>query len=763
MKIYLVLFLCLGTLVRPAWAQQLPRSISGKVIDAASHQPLSAANITVHKTGIGTISNEAGEFRLQVPAGFQKDTLRISCLGYAVQYLPVAQMTTDAMIALEATGIQLKEVAVGIRDPLKLLQQAVKKIPGNYLTNPYLLKGFYRAVTKKDQEYLELSEAVFNIYGEGYGSAASNQLYLEGMRAVKDEAASHGVEWGLKPNNLFEFDVVNSMTGNGMFGAATWRKYVFALTGIINYKGQPAYEITFDQREDVKESLYKGRFYIDEASLAFLKVEYALSPKGLPYARYGDMVTRSLLKMLGMDIKRLKETVAVEYNKVGNRWVLSNAVNYSDINIHSKNRGYNFTSHTKVDYIITNVDTAATGQGIAGQKIKSDKLIEFHTLPPDTAFWRNNTIQLADFDAATVFATLRARNEAANLKKQWQIRTRKMKWTPIERIDSLLSFYHQHQQFNGTALIRDNQGNSYVKHYGYANKEQQKSADSLTQYRIGSLSKSFTAIIILQLVEEGKLHLNDEVKKILPGYAHGEVTIEQLLTHQSGIPNYTSNNEYVFSILHQPFSLDELVTRFCSDSLDFIPGTRFQYSNSGYVVLARVIEVICHQPFPRVLTERIFMPVGMRHTYAGSRDTTVAGQPAAGYIDNAPEPAYYTNNTLGAGGIVSTAEDLLRWNNALATHTLLPQRRLEEMWQQHALYPDWDAGYGYGWMIDLGQFDASTEANRIIYHPGTDMGFYTMFARQAGKAGVVILLNNTGDFPRFDLTDMIFTTLNEAP
>lgn len=762
MKLYLVLFLCLGIIAGPTWAQQLPGSVSGKVVDAASRKPLPAANITVHKTGIGTISNEAGDFRLQVPAAFQKDTLRISCLGYAVQYLPVAQMTTGAAIALEPTDIQLKEVAVGIRDPLKLLQQAVKKIPMNYLTNPYLLKGFYRAVTKKDQEYLELSEAVFNIYGEGYGSTASNQLYLEGMRAVKDEAASHGVEWGLKPNNLFEFDVVNSMTGDGMLGEATWRKYAFALTGIINYKGQPAYEITFDQRDDVQESLYKGKFYIDEGSLAFLKVEYALSPKGLPYARYGDMVTRSLLKILGMEIKRLKETAAVEYNKVGSLWVLSNAVNYSDINIHSKNRGYNFTSHTKVDYIITNVDTAATGQHIAGQKIKSDKLIEFHNLPPDTAFWHNNTIQLADFDAEAAFATLRARNEAANLKKQWQTRTRKMKWTPIERIDSLLSFYHQHQQFNGTALIRDNEGNSYIKNYGYANLQRQTPADSLTQYRIGSLSKSFTAIVILQLVEEGKLHLSDEVKKILPGYAHGEVTIKQLLTHQSGIPNYTSNNEYLSDILRQPFSLDKLVTRFCSDSLDFTPGTRFQYSNSGYVVLARVIEEICHQPFPRVLKERIFIPAGMWHTYAGSMDTSVTGQLATGYLDNAPEPAYYTGNTLGAAGIVSTAGDLLRWNDALTTHRLLPQRRLEEMWQQQAVYPDWDAGYGYGWMIDFGQFNASTAANRIIYHPGTDMGFYTMFARQAGKAGVVILLNNTGDFPRFDLTDIIFTTLNEA-
>ncbi|NLR60292.1 serine hydrolase [Chitinophaga polysaccharea] len=762
MKVYEVLFLCLGIIVRPAWAQQLPHSISGKVIDAASSKPLPAANITVHKTGIGTVSNEAGEFRLQVPAAFQKDTLRISCLGYAVQYLPVAQMTSGAPIGLKPTGIQLKEVAVGIKDPLKLLQQAVKKIPGNYLTNPCLLKGFYRAVTQKDQEYLELSEAVFNIYSQGYGSAASNQLYLEGMRAVKDEAASHGVEWGLKPNNLFEFDVVNSMTGDGILGGAAWRKYVFALTGIVNYKGQPAYEITFDQREELKESLYKGRFYIDQASLAFLKVEYALSPKGLPYARYGDMVTRSLLKMLGMDIKRLKETTAVEYNKVGDRWVLSNAVNYSDINIHSKNHGYNFISHTKVDYIITNVDTTATGQGITGQKIKNDKLIEFHSLPPDTVFWRNNTIQLADFDAEAAFSTLRARNEAANLKKQWQTRTRKMKWMPMERIDSLLSFYHQHQQFNGTVLIRDNQGNSYVKHYGYADKEQQRLADSLTQYRIGSLSKSFTAIVILQLVEEGKLHLNDEVKKILPGYVHGEVTIEQLLTHQSGIPNYTNNSEYLSNILRQRFSLDELVTQFCSDSLDFTPGTRFQYSNSGYVVLARVIEVICHQPFPRVLKERIFMPAGMWHTYAGNTDTTAAGQLATGYLDNAPEPAYYTGNTLGAAGIVSTGTDLLRWNDALTTHTLLPQRRLEEMWQQHAVYSDWDAGYGYGWMIDFGQFDVSTESHRVIYHPGTDMGFYTMFARQAGKAGVVILLNNTGDFPRFDLTDMIFTALNEA-
>ena len=148
----------------------------------------------------------------------------------------------------------------------------------------------------------------------------------------------------------------------------------------------------------------------------------------------------------------------------------------------------------------------------------------------------------------------------------------------------------------------------------------------------------------------------------------------------------------------------------------------------------------------------------MAHSYAGT-DTTGNNQMATGYLYETKEPPYYTANTLGAGGIVSTASDLLKWAAALSSYQLLSKEMSTAMCEPRVAYSDWDAFYGYGWMIDQHRFAASAAPHTIVYHPGTDIGFYTMFVRQTDDEGVIILLSNTGDFPRFDLTDMILNAM----
>lgn len=521
----------------------------------------------------------------------------------------------------------------------------------------------------------------------------------------------------------------------------------------------PAYEITFDQRAGVKKSLYKGKLYLDKETLAFLEIERELSPRGLSYSSYGDLGSKTLMTLLDIHINPRKEMLRVEYQKVGEHWVLSNVVNNTLLNFYSKRRQYNFTADIKINYIVTGVDTTKEQPASIGKRLSSNKVIENQATPLEPDFWRNNTILLPDFDAEAVAAILKTRNETGRLQKEITEKIRQMPNDPAVRIDSILSYYHQKNQFNGTALVKNKNGIILSKSYGYADKEQKLPADSNTQYRIGSLSKSFTAMVILQLAQQGKLQLKDSVKKFLPDYIHGNVTVEQLLTHQSGIPNYTNNSNYFSRIMHQPFSLKELVTQFCSDSLEFSPGTQFQYSNSGYVLLACLAEEIYGKPFTTVLKENIFLPAGMQQTYAGT-DTTGNSRMATGYLYETKEPSYYTANTLGAGGIVSTAADLLKWSAALSSNTLLSKEMSAELFQPRVAYSDWDAFYGYGWMIDQRRFAVTAAPHKIIYHPGTDIGFYTMFVKQPDNEGVIILLNNTGDFPRFDLTDMILTETN---
>lgn len=679
------------------------------------------------------------------------------CSRYPYIALSLCLFTLDA--AARQSPVDLKEVVVTAKDPVKLVKAAIKKIPDNYITKPHQLRGFYRNTTTRDQDYMQLSEAVFDIFNKGYTEKEDNDLYLIRSRHIRDEKASQGLDLGLKPSILFDYDIVKEIARSDIFSNEGLRNHRFMIKGVTDYKGTPAYEVIFDQREGLKKSLYSGRLYIDTKSLAFLSIEYALSPKGLSYNKYGDLATRALMAVMDIHINTQKDGIKVTYQQAGDRWVLSNAVSNTSLRFYSKKKQFDFTTNSRVDYIITAVDTTKAEPASEGKHLNKNKLIEFQSTALEPEFWRRNSIKLPDFDVEAVARMLQARNESNNLKKRFQERLPQLPANPALRTDSLLSFYHQRGQFNGTALIKTGKGVILSKSYGYANKEQQLKADSNTQYRIGSLSKPFTAIVILQLAKEGKLSLQDPVRKFLPGYTNGDVTIEQLLSHQSGIPNYTASNEYLSQILHQSFSLKELVYTFCSDSTEFAPGTKFQYSNSGYVLLALIAEMVSGKPFPALLKERIFIPAGMNDTYAGT-DTTAVSRKASGYLYERAEPAYQTANTLGAGGIVSTAADLLRWNEALSTNLLLPKEQMDTLFKPRAAYTDWDAWYAYGWMIDQRLFNVSKAAHKIIYHPGTDLGFYTMFARQPDSGNLVILLNNTGDFPRFDLTDLILTEIN---
>lgn len=761
-KRYPLITIALCLFAQAIFARQSSLEISGRILDATNKAPLSNANIAVNHSGTGTITNGAGDFRLLIRAVTPKDTLRVSCLGYGVKYLCLAGLEKNASldIELQPVNLELKEVVVAAKDPVKLIRAAIKKIPDNYIIKPHQIRGFYRNSSTRDQDYMQLSEAVFDIYNRGYADKSNNDLYLIRTRSIRDEQASHGLNFGLNPSSLFDHDVVKEISNNEILSNEGLRNHRFMIRGVVDYKGMPAYEIIFDQRDGLRKSLYRGKLYIDTGHLVFLAIDYSLSPKGIAYNSYGNLPTKTLMAVLDIHISTRKDGAKVEYQKVGNRWVLSNAVSNTTLNFRSKRKQFDFTTNSRVDYIITAVDTTKTEPESEGKHLGKNKLIESQSTPLEAEFWRRNTMILPDFDAEAVAGILKSRNENYNLKKRFEERLPQLPADPAVRIDSMLTFYHHKGQFNGTALIKSGSRIMICKSYGYANKEQQLRADSNTQYRIGSLSKSFTALAIMQLAQEGKLSLKDSVKRFLPDYVNGDVTIEQLLTHQSGIPNYTNNNEYLSRIMHQPFSLKELVSKFCSDSTEFAPGTQFQYSNSGYVLLALIAETVSGKPFPRLLKERIFVPAGMKDTYAGA-DTTVVSRRATGYLYDRIEPSYNTINTLGAGGVIATAADLLRWSEALYANVLLPKEQMEELFRPRAAYTDWDAFYGYGWMIDRRLFRVSKASHVVSYHPGTDFGFYTMFVRQPDSGTVVVLLNNTGDFPRFDLTDLILKELDQ--
>ena len=147
----------------------------------------------------------------------------------------------------------------------------------------------------------------------------------------------------------------------------------------------------------------------------------------------------------------------------------------------------------------------------------------------------------------------------------------------------------------------------------------------------------------------------------------------------------------------------------------------------------------------------------MTDTYFGnSIDNTNL---VTGFMYGKPEPKYYIQNVGGSGGITSTTGDLLKWSKALDSTKLLPTSKIDQLLEPKAQYDDWDAYYGYGWMIDRYMF-RSSKKHKTYYHPGTDFGFYSMFVKQPDNGITIILLNNTGEFPRFEITELILNELN---
>lgn len=729
--------------------------INGKVTDEQKN-PLLSVSIRLQKNGIGTISNQAGLFKLNVPHGFLQDTVLFSSIGYVSKKIAVNHLSPDKInfILLNSKTEILEEVIVKPIDPVSIIQTAINYIPDNYLNTPHIAHGFYRINTKKGNEYLMLSEAVFDILNYGYTSNKGNRFALVKSRYIQDEDGIHGIDLGVKPKGLYDADIIKTITESEFLSENGLKKHKFKLHKTIKYNDADTYIINFEPKGDGRESLYSGKIYIDKRSHAFVHIEYHRNEKGIQYAQYGDGATRTLLKLLGMKIVIKGESHSASYQNYNGKWVLSEAKETHLWNFKSNRQFYDFPARIQLDYIVTGIDTANTLAFDGKTSLGNNKLIEFQHTDTKSDFWKDYNILLPDYNSDSIAKILLAKKESSSLKKQVEKKLKNFPKDKSVRLDSIINFYHLKNAFNGSVLVKKNGKVILLKGYGLADKENNISASGTTQYRIGSLTKTFTSLLVMQLVAENKLSLQDTIGKYLPVYVHKHVTIHQLLSHTSGIPSYTNDIEKMLSIMQKEQSLKEIVSNLCSQPLEFESGSQFHYSNSGYTILAAIIETITGQEYGQVLSEKIFAPLSMTQTSFG----TAPANSKAYYLGSI-EPHYIIKNTAGAGGISSTVTDLLMWDEALKTDKLIPQTILNQSFLPKAAYDDWDADYGFGWMLDKKMFGQS-KSHKIIYHPGTDIGYYSMFVRQPDKDNLIILLSNTGDFPRFDLTDLILDEIN---
>jgi CubicO group peptidase (beta-lactamase class C family) len=291
--------------------------------------------------------------------------------------------------------------------------------------------------------------------------------------------------------------------------------------------------------------------------------------------------------------------------------------------------------------------------------------------------------------------------------------------------------------FMGAVLVARGDEVLFQGGYGKADLELDVPNTPESVFRLGSLTKQFTAAAILQLQEQGLLDINDTVDRYLPGYPHGdEITIYQLLNHTSGIPDY----EFLEStmVYRNAVSLDALMAKFSDLPFDYTPGSQFKYSSSGYVILTAIIEKVSGQSYADYLAEHIFQPLGMEATRYDNADTVLAGR-ASGYTWDGD--AYHNaeffdmSNAAGAGGLVSTVGDMYKWDRALYTDALLSPAAREAFFTPVVSTGD-GLSYAYGWFI------RETPEHTQALHSGGINGFVTFVIRDAATQLYVVVLSN---------------------
>lgn len=307
---------------------------------------------------------------------------------------------------------------------------------------------------------------------------------------------------------------------------------------------------------------------------------------------------------------------------------------------------------------------------------------------------------------------------------------------PQDKMDTLLTAYAKDHQFNGAVLVAQKGTVIYQKGFGYKDAAQKLPVDVNTIFQIGSITKQFTAAVIMQLQQEGKLSVTDKLSKYFTGFTNGDkITIEHLLTHTSGIYNYTNDTVRAKEDPTQPHSQAEMVALIKRYPADFEPGTNFNYSNSGYSMLGYIIEKVTQKPYELVVRERILQPLHM--TNSGFDFTHLASSAKAkGYFSVTGEkinsaPIVDSTIAYAAGALYSTINDLHKWERAIYTNQILQPAS----WK--AVFTPYKRKYGYGWTID------STHGRLTTAHGGSIPGFTSYLLRFPQEELVVIVLDNT--------------------
>lgn len=321
-----------------------------------------------------------------------------------------------------------------------------------------------------------------------------------------------------------------------------------------------------------------------------------------------------------------------------------------------------------------------------------------------------------------------------------------------KQLDSLVGYYAREDNYNGVVFVAKGGKVLLNKGYGFKDVKTGEKNTPATIFQIGSLTKQFTAEVILMLAKDKKLNLTDNIGKYFPGYPNGQrINIAHLLSHTSGIYNYTSDSAFAEGLQFKAVTQEQMLALFRDKPIDFEPGSKFDYSNSNYILLGYIIEKVTGKKYEEVLAGYILKPAGMKNSgidFAGLKDKNKAvGYDLVDQAQSVAAPVTHYTSSYSAGAMYTTVSDMYAWHKALQEYKFVPKD-----WQEKAYTPYHDR-YGFGWMID------TIFEKRVLVHGGGISGFTSSIVRIQEDDVCIVMLENNGN-PATDKNNMAIHILS---
>lgn len=327
------------------------------------------------------------------------------------------------------------------------------------------------------------------------------------------------------------------------------------------------------------------------------------------------------------------------------------------------------------------------------------------------------------------------------------------------QFSEVVNYYNTEKNFNGVALVATNGKIDYMNGIGIANRQSGTSINSKSKFKVASMTKTFTAVLIMQLYEQGKIDLKVPFGKYFPSYkgeAKDKVTIEHLLTYSSQIPDESEKSE--INAYQLAITINAFIDKYCSGKLTGIPGTKSNYSNTEYIILHKIIENVTKKSFENVLQENILKPLKMENTNMLKSEDIIAGLVNSYTINDSTKTIsadvpYFIENFFGAGAMYSTVEDLLKFDFGIFNYKLLNKANSELMLAPNKKLDD--VAFGVWYAGGFGTF-----SKPFIYRTGGIQGACSNWIHTIEDKKSIIVFNNTNGTNLYEMSENLYLASN---